>query len=557
MMLLLGFVLMCGAYLMPYHFHPWLSFQAEFLAASGALLVSAAAVGAAKGNRFLLTPASLVVMATAAVPIAQHFAGLIHFKSDTVLASMYLLGFGLAIATGATFGSYRRTEFLGGLFGALVAAGIVSTGLGLAQWLEVGPLPFAESIAPGGRPYANLLQPNHLATLIALSVVGALWLFETRRIDVMTLAIALGWFGLGLVMTRSRTGWLFVALLVIGWIAFSRRETTRTSLKGVALGVALFAVFTVAWSSMSSALEVGVPTSFSARTSDGMGRFRFGVLLLDALRSSPWFGFGWTQVSTAAYAGSLTHFTGEAMLRNSHNLFLDLLIWNGIPLGTLLIAASIWWVVSRVRNCRSTENWLLLSGTMAIAVHAMLEYPLEYAYFLLPMGFLVGIIDASTPERKVAVRPYWMALPLIALTGLLTFIASEYLKVEVAARQNALIMAGIGVDRVNSMTVPEVTLLDGPREYQRYLGTPATKGVSNADLDLMKKVVERNPSPPALLRYAIATGLNGRAQESSDVLRRLCNMHRRQRCDEGRVSWKELGKQRPELSLIDFPSGPS
>ena len=77
--------------------------------------------------------------------------------------------------------------------------------------------------------------------------------------------------------------------------------------------------------------------------------------------------------------------------------------------------------------------------------------------------------------------------------------------------------------------------------------------MSADEVDWMRRVSQRYPVPAALLRYALAAGLNGRPDEAAATLGRLCKMHAPARCDEGRVAWAELQGRYPELRAIVAP----
>lgn len=553
MTLLLGFVILFASWLAPGHYGPWVSFQHEVVAAVGALLVGLAAIGAAGASRLPWPRLALLVALAATVPLLQLVAGQIRFVSDGLLASAYVAGLALSIVAGATLVQNRRDEFLGGLFGALLAAGLASTGLAALQWLEVGPIPYLEPIARGERPFANLVQPNHLATLLGLALVGALWLYETRRINGAVLGLAAGWLCLGLAMSRSRSPWLFVLLFAASWLWMRRRAVVRLGTVALSSALALFIAAVLAWGPLSRALDVVAPISVAQRVQGGGGRLLIWQALLDALWASPWLGYGWSQVSRAAMVGTQQHYVGEAMLRNSHNVVLDLLLWNGIPLGLLLIGIVVWWFVRRLRDCADAERWLLLVGVGVVAVHALLEYPLEYLYFLLPVGLMVGAVEGLAGEAKpwrIPRAALWA--PLAVLAGFTAWVAVEYTRIEEASRQGLMLMAGYA----RSADAPDARLLDGPREYIVFWKTAARPGMSADELKWMRDVVERSPSPPALLRYAAATGLNGRALDSAATLTRLCNMHRPSRCEEGRTSWHQLQSQYPALLAVPYPPTP-
>jgi O-antigen ligase len=495
----------------------------------------------------------MLVVIIAGVPLIQLAAGQIKFVSDAVLASLYLTGFALAMVAGATLAGIRRADLMAGLCGAFLAAGIVSVGLGAAQWLQLGPIGYVTDMGRNGRPYANLAQPNHLATLLALATIGLLWFYEVRRVGHVVACLGLAWLSFGMVMTQSRTGWLFVIGLAASALWMRRRTTMRTTTPAIVAAALLFFALVAAWQPMSEALLVS-SKSLGQRLHPGP-RGMLWQALIDAVAASPWVGYGWTQVGLATQAASLENITGIGLLNNSHNLVLDLFLWNGVPIGLLLLIALAWWFVRQARLCRSTDQWLLLAGVSAVFVHAMLEYPLEYAYFLLPvglmMGALQGVVDEGAGWRASRVA---FALPLLLCGVMLSWIGVEYMKVEESARQMRFVMMGIGIDKVSTVPPPDVTLLDAPREFHRFWLTHAKPGMSGTQLDWMREVARRFPGPPSLLRYALAAGLNNRPQEATDTLIRLCFMNLPARCKEGEESWAALQTQFPALQTLPFPA---
>jgi Virulence factor membrane-bound polymerase, C-terminal/Protein glycosylation ligase/O-Antigen ligase len=549
LLLLLGSAALFACWLAPGHYYPWVNFQNEFVAAIALLLIGAAAV--ASGHRLPWPALSSVIMLAALVAVVQWAAGQINFRSDALLALLYLTGFALSIAVGAALFRSRRDELLGGVCGAILAAGLVSNGMALFQWLQLGPTGYVAWIAPGQRPFANLAQPNHLASLLALALLSALWLYESRRIGGRTMWIVALWLGLGLVMARSRTTWVALPLFVLGWFLMQRRWPVRLRGAHLMIWFTLFWIGVLLWGPLNETVGTGTPISLAQRVQADGGRLRIWAVLVEALLASPWVGYGWSQVSHAGLLGSLHHFTGETMLRNSHSTPLDLLLWNGVPLGLFFIGALAWWWVVQLRRCVTAEAWVVLSAVGVVFVHALFEFPLEYLHFLLPVGLLMGALDgmADGPCPTRSVPRAAVGLAIAGLAGATAWIGTEYLRVEEGSRANRMLAAGYAA----SADLPDVVLLDEPREYMRFWRTEARAGMNNDELDWMRKVAERNPAPPTLLRYALATGLNARPQEAARTLVQLCNMHRPVSCDEGRQSWSVLQQRFDVLHAIAYP----
>lgn len=547
----IGLVALSASWLLPGHYPPWASFQQEFLAVLGGLLIGWAAVN----DRRLRVPVmAAVVMGAAVVPALQTAFGQIAFVSDGVLATAYLLGFGLCMVAGASLSGANRGGLLDGLSVAIVAAAIVSVGLALTQWLRLGELLWVADLRPGGRPYANIAQHNHIATLMLVAVAGLLRGYERRKLSGPTLALGTAWLGIGLVLCQSRSPWIFILALLM-WVVFARsRVPLRLTPQAIVSAVGLYVAATAAlpWINRAALLQELALSMVSRGGSDL--RWIHWQSLVEGLTQSPWIGYGWSQVSLAQQAGApAVRATGE-WLTISHNLFLDLLIWNGVPIGLFLSGALCFWYVRHVVRCANADQWTLLLGITAVASHSLVEGPLTYAYFLVPMGLMMGALDGiSEGAGRWSMPRLGYAVPLTALTALAAWIPVEYLEVEAASRQMRMVLAGIGTDKVSTAPPPAVVLLDAPRDLQKFVMIEATRDIGTDRLEWMRRVAARNPTPPVLLRYALAAGLNRRPDDARRALVVLCKTAKATSCDEANSAWLELRKRYPELKSIAVP----
>jgi O-antigen ligase len=553
---LLGVFAACAAlsWLVPNHYLPWTSFHNELVAATAAAIAMVACLisPSVRWPRIAWLPLMLV-----AIPMIQHAIGQVHFLSDAALASTYLLGCALAIATGATLRTHHPEGTLTALAAAFLVGAIASVGLALCQLFQINLGIFLVDFPQGGRPYANLAQPNHLATLMGLGAAAGLLAFELRRIGSGAAVLLMMWLGLGLVMTQSRTGWLFVGVLVLGaWAAISSGIRLRLTKNALVVGVIAFVMGTVAWPALTEVLLLSAPQDVQERMQSNV-RLLHWRTLADALVQAPWMGYGWNQVALAQQAAVLLHPPSRETLEHSHNAVFDFLIWNGIPLGALIIALIVAWLWRQIRNCSNPAEWAGLLGLAAIAVHSLTEYPLDYAYFLLPLGLIMGALSEATaaPPRAQQAKMWGhraLVVPALLAIVMLVWIASEYGRVEQGMRELRFAQAGYGTTLAN-VRPPEVFLLDGPREFQRFARTEASKHMSAEELDWMRRVSSRFPYPPSLFRFAVAAGLNGNAHEARDVLGKLCRMNPQSRCIEAAQAWQALQAKYPELLAINVP----
>jgi O-antigen ligase len=549
-MLLLGGVFFALAWLMPGHYVPWVSFQQELAAAVGAGCVAASGGWRPRGVRW--PTLAVVLMAVAGVPLIQGMTGEIRFHSDAVLAAMYLAGAALCVVAGSTLVHERHDELLDLLSGAFVAGAVVSTALAMCQWLRVPGLGiFLVDLPVGERAYANLAQPNHLATLLALGACGLLRWYEVQRIGGAVAGLGVAFLGVGMLATQSRTGWLFVAMLVVVVSALARPARLRIRPAAVWLGAGLFALGVTAWQPLNEVLALA-GTSFGQRLQPGT-RGIIWRTLLDAAGQSPWIGYGWTQVGMAQQATALSWPASHEYARNSHNLALDLVLWNGVPLGLLLLGLLAAWFARHWRACTDGGSVMLLTSVSAVFMHALLEYPLDYAYFLLPVCLLMGALDGRAGRELTRSAPRaTLAVPALLLAAMVSWVAVEYIDVERTARSARFAVLHVGTVQPDAAP-PDVVLLDAPREFHRYALTEARPHMPADELAWMRSVAQRNAYPPVMLRYALAAGLNGSPAESASELALLCRLHEETRCREARDAWAALVRLHPVLAAVAWP----
>jgi O-antigen ligase len=551
-----GIAVMCLAWLIPGHYFPWTGFQQETVAAAGASLVGLAALASTPGLRQLPLPRSAIAaLALGVVPLMQWALGGLPYFADALLPALYLAGFALTVVASAALAPVRGTRFTTALFGAVLAGAILSAVIGLAQWLQVDVGLPTELLGAGGRVFANFTQPNHLATALGLGIVSVTWLFETRRVSALSALAVFALLALVLVTTQSRTAWLFCLVVFVWWALNRRRCHLRTTGWAMVGGLAAFAAATVAYSYLNAALDLVPRSDLGERTATVGARAIHWATLWDAVWQRPLAGWGWMGVGEAQQALALGHPASHEWIAYSHNIVLDLLLWNGPILGGAVCIAIAFWLWRRGASCADATGWCLLAALAVMLTHAMLEFPHAYAYFLLPAAVIVGVLDANVPADRPAspsMSKWSYAASMIAASALVAWIAQEYLLVEETSRR--LRFKEAGYVSPNPPRVPDLILLDNQREFLWFRMVEARPSMAAEDLKRMRTAMTRFAQPGALLRYALASGLNGRPEESLRSLKLICQLYPVKRCEEGRSSWQSLQKTHAELRSIEYPS---
>lgn len=548
------------SFLAPGHYAPWPSFQNQWLAASGMALL-AVAVGLASstcGRKVAWPGPAGLALLSATVPWLQWVGGQVLFVSDALLPSLYFVALACAVVAGAALERWSGSVWIDRLFLALGGAAAVSAGLALAQWSgQAWAGLWISEVPPDTRPYANLGQANHLATLLLLGVVACFRAFERRQLGASACIALLVWLVVGLMLVQSRTALLGALLLGGLSLIYGRRAGLRTPRWVVIVGLVLFLLVVAGWHVLSQEMLLTSAESAAERVAIGPRR-EIWASALTAISRAPWLGYGWNQIGMAEHLTALDVAPVHRMYESAHNVILDFALSAGLPFAVIWLLAGVVWLAIQLRRCVDIDALSLLMALGVIMVHGCLEFPFDYTYFLVPFGLFVGMLGARHPApaaRYRSLSPVTLLLPAVVGSLLLFWIGREYLQMEGADRQLRFAMSygRAGVDPLPQAPVPDVVLLDELREQHRFKGTRAHAHMTAEELEWMRAAALRYPIPPALLRYALAAGLNGQPDVAVMTLQRLCAAHLQARCDEARQSWRALQATYPGLPDMATP----
>lgn len=539
-------------WLVPNHIPPWKAFYHDLLAI-GSLLVLCLAMLSDRSSsqaKIGITRPALFALLLALVPLAQFSADIISFSGDALMASSYLGIFALACSAGCVLDRRHGAGFLLRFAGVVLTGALVSTLLASHQWLDTGRFGiWLADVPAGGRPFANLGQPNNLATLFCIGLIASLYLYERGKIGRSLHSVIAFLLISGVAMTRSRTG-LLSLLVIAAFILIARRSARLSVTNGIALsGAAISAITWMYWPSLSEHLFVHAPSSLERIESALHGDVRLTIWrqLLAAAVDKPLFGYGWNQVAVAQVSVA-ERYEAAAFTEHAHNLIVDLLVWNGLVIGPFIALLVVWWFVSRARSVTCAESWSAFAVVMVLGIHSLLEYPLEYAYLMIPAALCVGVVESRYPKAR-CIRASRISAAAIVVIGcaLYATIVVDYFNVEKIHREMRMAAAGIGK---TVEVVDDIRFLTQQREFIRFAQTPAREAMSEEQLEWMGNVAKRFAYPPVLLRYALALALNQRYDDATLTLKRLTRLHNEQRIEEARLAWAALVHLHPQLEKV-------
>ncbi|MFI8607158.1 Wzy polymerase domain-containing protein [Pseudomonas sp. NPDC077649] len=514
-LLMLAAVTLLVAWLLPIHFSPWAVAYQEFLVFFAGLLLVAAMLQAGQ-VKFSLALLGFFLLPV--IPLLQLAFGVIYFAGDAWIASVYLLGFALMLQVGYSLaGRPESRDFFIRLLAVLFAIGaVLSTWIALRQWLLLSgsaeSTVWVADLPPGARPFANLGQPNNLATLLCLGISGVLYVYEKHLVGPLAAGLLASFLLFGVALTQSRAPLLASVAVIIFWGAKTYVYKPRLSMRGLLgwFGVYASYLFALEFFSKSGG---GVVRLGSANE-----RLIIWSQLWQDIWLGPWWGYGWNQVAVAQMQGAL-NYSAPSISLNGHNLMLDLMVWNGPLVGGLIILGIAVWLLRVGWFARSAESMFALLAAGFVLVHSIVEFPYEYAYLLFPLGLLLGVAAAERRQVLEFVVPRLLIGVVLSLcVGLFGWFWREYQVVEQDHRLLRMELARVG--QLKAMqSAPDVVLLSQLREFIRFARTPPTSEMSASELEAMRKVVYRYPSISGLLRYVLALGLNGETNAAREQLR--------------------------------------
>ncbi|WP_250471358.1 Wzy polymerase domain-containing protein [Caballeronia sp. GAFFF1] len=541
----LCFAVLCLALTIPFgvvnHTYPIPTFYAEYSALALYLALGATVAILVRVSEprvpFASPVVALMPLAFGIVLVAQTVLLPVAQPSMNWLGGAYLLASFVAVHTG--FGLVRaglseKALRIGAA--ALLAGGLFAVFCQTVQLFHMeakfAPLVVAYNVAIKRRPFGNMAQANHLATVIAFAVAGAMYFVQTRRMPVVVWLVVSAVLSFGLALTVSRGPWLQTAVIVVAgfWMALIRRRpgaaddfdsptaTSGRDIRAWIMPFALAAVFllvnaAVRWANVR--YQLGLAQSAAERMQDAnqiaprLALWKYGWTMF---RTHPLLGVGWGEFPRYQF-DMVRELGGVEIANNAHDIFIDLLAKTGLLGVAVLVVGIALWLIRVLRAPHTPARVFALSLLGVLMMHALVEYPQQYMFFLMPAMLVIGLLE-TRPLRLVARPVSYGGYVFLVVAGLIALYPTmrDYNRAEVLY---------YGSRPAEQYRDDPSFLFGAWGQYGAATLLPMNAQDIEAKLAAHRQAIALLPGETVLRRYAVLQAIAGQRKEALDTVARL------------------------------------
>lgn len=520
---LIAAILISLAWLMPVHYRPWVTYTGELYAFFALFTLAAICLK----EKLKIPVMSLPLLLLACIPLVQFLLGQVFFFSTAMMAAIYVFSFWLASVLGYNLciGNNNREETFTHLSYVFLVSGTLTGLIALCQWTNLDSvLPGMVNISGNQRPYANFAQPNNMATFLVMALMSCLYLYEKKKIQTKWLFACAAVIVMGVALSQSRTAWVAAIAIMLYLSFYQYKRIIRLKWYYSTAWFIFFISCIVAFPLLSQLAtqvmdaQVVQSRDVVSRATGDMSRLAIWQQMLAAIQAQPWFGYGWYQTSVA-FVSITDTVQGPVWIRSAHNFIIDFLIWNGAVIGVPFLAYFGYLGYQMQRWVKTPESVVGILMIGAFVTHAMFEFPQHYAYFLLPVGFIMGTVLAQRADvAKQLIMPSWLIKAIFAVGVILITVIYRDYDTAVPKLGQSIRYEQQPEKITNEKPIFLLTEFNHRIDWIRV--NPYTK-MSQNEIHEYEKLVVSYPTKYNLLKYIRLLAYNGYIKEAHHQLWRL------------------------------------
>jgi multisubunit Na+/H+ antiporter MnhF subunit len=292
------------------------------------------------------------------------------------------------------------------------------------------------------------------------------------------------------------------------------RRDTRAWIVPILLAIVFFAVnAAVRWANVR--FDFGLAQSAAERMQEAsqiaprLALWKYGWTMF---KTHPLLGVGWGEFPRYQF-DLVRDLGGVEIANNAHDIFIDLLAKTGALGVAILVASVVFWLIRVLRAPQTPARIFGLSLLGVLMMHALVEYPQQYMFFLMPAMLVIGLLE-TRPLRLVP-RPLSYGVYVVLVLGGL---AALYPTLRDYNRAEVLYYGSRPAEQYREN--PSF-LFTAWGEYGAATLLPINAQNVEEKLAAHRKAIALLPGETVLRRYAVLQALAGQKAEALDTMARL------------------------------------
>lgn len=514
------------------------------------------------------TPA-IAFFCLAAIPFVQWSVGLIPTRGQAILSATYVLGIALAFWGGWAWHLKMRWRAMDILLAAILCSALINVGIALMQFFGIYPYDDINfpgilifQIAQGVRPTGNLAQANIAGTHFIWGLFALWWFVERRQLRWPLMLAASVYLTAAIALTQSRTSWVNLAALSVVAICVNSRwiyKDVRWPNKFWRMQPVFWSVLVISWLAALDWIghQFGVGGGVREVTFQDSARVMAYLTFLKALTLSPWVGYGMTHLASAQMAAAPDGVELGVYFFHSHNIFLDFLLWFGIPSAMLCILALIWLLVRLMSHVNNAPTLVLAMILMVFGVHTLFELPHMWGIMLFPVAWCGGALWASRPRSNGVRYRSERTLVKVPRIAILTLFTSMVMTLTILMWDYQMIVREFWTLRMDNArigprgldNVEAAIILDHLENRLRLARINDADLKQGASVEWIDRASKGYPSPSTHFLHIKALALRGSTQLALTEMQRLNRATSKPVLVEFTKRWVDVQQLHPELAL--------
>lgn len=521
----ISIILIGISFVIPNTFNPWTTLWPESFSLIGMILITAHYL--LKKEKIKSNKNSLALLFLFAIAIIfDYLTKNTTLNGDYYLSIIYISIFFFATLIGQNL---EEHDFF---FAIIIFSATLSAIICIAQWSipELKNL-YIREVPPAGRPFANLGQPNHLATFLSLGLVS---LFAIGDYFSKSLRILISFIlCFGIALSQSRTGIVQVfAISIFSSLILDKEPKQRIYYLYL---IPLLIICIVLIKNLSAILVIENSRDLVKEGVQSL-RFQHWISLIEPIKNNFWSGYGWLGTANA-HLNDATNTAQEGVLGYAHNLFIDLVVWFGFIPGLIISIAIVHITFSFFQTKSNNKQKFSWIGFFIFLVHCLLEYPFAYIHFLVVAGLFLGI-SLKESKNNFLIKKNQLFILLASVTFISANILIEIIKITPAIER--LRYANAGIITKSESTRQKYHFINQLEIYIHSYNRLPDKSIDEESLNSYNIATNRFAIAPITFKAAAANYYKGNFYKADDLMDKLCKINSNEICKHYKTQYEQL-----------------